>query len=140
VWFALMNSDVSTILQAIEAGDAKAAAELLPIVYEQLRALATKRISTEAPGQTLQATALVHEAYVRLVGNHDVRWQSRAHFFAAAAEAMRRILIDRARARRRDKRGGDRKRLDLSTADLALHDVPDDILDLDAALQKLAAE
>jgi len=135
-----MNSDVSTILHAIEAGDAKAAAELLPIVYEELRALATKRISSEAPGQTLQATALVHEAYVRLVGNHDVRWQSRAHFFAAAAEAMRRVLIDRARARKRDKRGGDRKRLDLSTADLALDDVPDDILDLDAALQKLAAE
>lgn len=136
-----MSADVSTILYAIEGGDPKASAELLPIVYEQLRALAAKRISSESPGQTLQATALVHEAYVRLVGNHNVRWDSRAHFFAAAAEAMRRILIDRARAKNREKRGGGRRqRFDLSSADLSIDGVPDEILDLDEALQKLAAE
>lgn len=135
-----MKGDVSTILQAIEAGDPTASAELLPIVYAQLRALAAKRISSETPGQTLQATALVHEAYVRLVGNDEVRWKSRAHFFAAAAEAMRRILIDRARAKKREKRGGGRKRIDVSLADLKLDVVPEEILDLDEALQKLAGE
>ena len=135
-----MNPDVSTILHAIEVGDAKASAELLPIVYQQLRALAANRIAAEAPGQTLQATALVHEAYVRLVGNQNVRWDSRGHFFAAAAEAMRRILIDRARAKKREKRGGNRKRFDLTAADLTIDAVPDEILDLDEALRKLAAE
>jgi RNA polymerase sigma factor (TIGR02999 family) len=136
-----VSADVSIILQAIEGGDAGASAELLPIVYEQLRSLAAKRIASEAPGQTLQATALVHEAYVRLVGNNDVRWDSRGHFFAAAAEAMRRILIDRARAKKREKRGGDqRRRVDLTSADLTIDAVPDEVLDLDEALQKLAAE
>ena len=135
-----MSSDVTQILAAIDTGDAGASQALLPLVYEELRRLAAKRMSAEASGQTLQATALVHEAYVRLVGTQEVRWQSRAHFFGAAAEAMRRVLIDRARAKKRDKRGGDRKRFDLSTADLTLDGVPDEILDLDAAIQKLAAE
>ena len=135
-----METDVSTILQAIGKGDAKASAELLPIVYEQLRELAAKRMSTEAPGQTLQATALVHEAYVKLVAGRNVRWDSRGHFFAAAAEAMRRILIDRARAKKREKRGGGARRAELTSADLTIDAVPDEILDLDAALQKLATE
>lgn len=133
-------SEVTRILSALEQGDARAAGELLPFVYKELRQLAASRLSTEPPGQTLQATALVHEAYVRLVGDQEYRWDSRGHFFAAAAEAMRRILIDRARAKKRDKRGGGRKRLDLASADIAIDAVPDDILDLDAALTKLAAE
>lgn len=135
-----MSTDISVILQAIEDGDVKASAELLPIVYEQLRVLAASRISSEAPGQTLQATALVHEAYIRLVGGKDVRWDSRGHFFAAAAEAMRRILIDRARAKKRDKRGGGAWRVDLTAADLTIEAVPDEVLDLDEAMQKLAVE
>lgn len=135
-----MGSDVSTILQAIETGDAKASAELLPVVYAELRALAAKRLSSEAPGQTLQATALVHEAYVRLVGDNETRWKSRGHFLAAAAESMRRILIDRARAKKRDKRGGGRKRVDISVEELTLDRVPDELVDLDEALEKLAAE
>lgn len=136
-----METDVSAILHAIEVGDAQASAALLPIVYEQLRAMAARRIAAEAPGQTLQATALVHEAYVRLVGNKEVCWDSRGHFFAAAAEAMRRILIERARARNRQKRGGGRRRrVALTAVDFAVESVPDEILDLDEALGKLAAE
>jgi len=135
-----MDANVSAIMHAIEGGNAKATAELLPMVYEHLRALAAKRLSSEAPGQTLQATALVHEAYVRLVVNQDIRWDSRSHFFAATAEAMRRILIDRARAKKRDKRGGGCKRFGLTSADLTIEAVPDEILDPDEALGKLAAE
>ena len=133
-------SDATKIIKAIESGDAHASAELLPIVYNELRALASKRISSEAPGQTLQATALVHEAYVRLVGDDDPKWDGRGHFFAAAAEAMRRILIDRARLKKRQKRGGANKRFDLSSNDLTIDAVPDEVLDLDHALEKLAAE
>ena len=133
-------NDPSRIIRAIKQGDQKASAELLPIVYNELRALAAKRISAEASGQTLQATALVHEAYVRLIGKEDPCWDDRGHFFAAAAEAMRRILIDRARARNRQKRGGSNKRCDLTSADLAIDAVPDEILDLDHALEKLAEE
>lgn len=132
--------DATRIIKAIESGDAKASAELLPMVYNELRALASKRISSEAPGQTLQATALVHEAYVRLVGAEDPQWDGRGHFFAAAAEAMRRILIDRARSKKRQKRGGANKRFDLSANDLTIDAVPDEVLDLDHALKKLAAE
>ena len=132
-------NEITRILSAIDEGDAKAANELLPLVYEQLRALAARRLSNEAPGQTLQATALVHEAYLRLVGDRDYRWDCRGHFFAAAAEAMRRILIDRARAKKREKRGGRRKRFDLTSADVTIDAVPDEILDLDEALTKLAA-
>ena len=133
-------NDASRIIKAIERGDANASAELLPIVYNELRALASKRIASEAPGQTLQATALVHEAYVRLVGTDDPEWDGRGHFFAAAANAMRRILIDRVRAKNRQKRGGSNKRFDLTSADLTIDAVPDEILDLDHALEKLAVE
>jgi RNA polymerase sigma factor (TIGR02999 family) len=133
-------SDVTRILNAIESGDRQASAELLPAVYDELRKLAAQRLGQERPGQTLDATALVHEAYVRLVGTADPRWSGRAHFFAAAAEAMRRIVIDRARARKRLKRGGAFKRIELNTGTLTTDPVPDDLLDLDAALTKLAAE
>ena len=99
-------SDVTRILTAIEQGDAKAAQELLPLVYEELRRLAAQRLAREAPGQTLQATALVHEAFLRLVGSNDPGWNGRNHFLAAAAEAMRRILVDNARRKRAERRGG----------------------------------
>src|SRR5215212_3805922 len=108
-------SDVTQLLSAIEAGDPKAAAELLPLVYDELRKLAAARLAAEKPGQTLQATALVHEAYVRLVGGEQPQnWNSRGHFIAAAAEAMRRILVENARRKKAEKRGGERKRIDLS--------------------------
>src|SRR3954466_6326375 len=107
-------TDVTRILSAVEAGDAKAAEELLPLVYPELRRLATQRLAHEQPGQTLQATALVHEAYVRLVDvERAQQWNSRGHFFAAAAEAMRRILVEQARRKQRDKHGGGRQKLPL---------------------------
>jgi RNA polymerase sigma factor (TIGR02999 family) len=130
--------DVTPILSAIEQGDPHAAAQLLPLVYDELRQLAAQKLAQEEPGQTLQATALVHEAYVRLVGENEQHWDSRGHFFAAAAEAMRRILIDRARAKHADKRGGNRKRLDIDAIDLATTAAPDQLLALDDALAKLA--
>jgi RNA polymerase sigma factor (TIGR02999 family) len=138
-------SDVSQILSAIDGGDPYAAAQLLPLVYDELRKLAAAKLAHENPGQTLQATALVHEAYMRLVGTGETagqepRWDSQGHFFAAAAEAMRRILIDRARAKHADKRGGNRKRLDIDARDLATTAAPDQLLALDEALAKLAAE
>src|SRR6478735_6738148 len=110
-------SDVTRILSQIEHGDPRAAEGLLPQVYDELRKLAAQKLGQEKPGQTLQATALVHEAYLRLV-DLDVtqHWNSRGHFFAAAAEAMRRILVDNARQKRSKKRGGDRVRLDLAGA------------------------
>jgi RNA polymerase sigma factor (TIGR02999 family) len=133
-------SDVTRLLSAAESGDPKAAAELLPLVYDELRKLAAARLADEKPGQTLQATALVHEAYLRLVGTEAVTsWDGRGHFFAAAAEAMRRILIDRARRRRRPKHGGGRGRVDLDSA-AAIDGGPcDDLLALDEALAKFAA-
>src|SRR6266404_4172905 len=107
-------SDVTRILSAIEEGDPRAAAQLLPLVYDELRQLAAQRMAQEKPGQTLQATALVHEAYLRLVDAEKAQhWNSRGHFFAAAAEAMRRIMVESARRRGRLKRGGDCQRLDL---------------------------
>lgn len=136
-----MDTDITRILTAIEGGDAKASSDLLPLVYQELRGLAARRLASEKPGQTLQATALVHEAYVRLVGNDERRWNGRSHFLAAASEAMRRILIERARAKKRQKRGGGGgRRFDLTTADMTIDAVPDEILDLDEALNKLAAE
>jgi RNA polymerase sigma factor (TIGR02999 family) len=133
-------ADVTRILSAIEAGDPSAAADLLPLVYDELRKLAAARLADEQPGQTLEATALVHEAYLRLVGgDRGQRWDSRAHFFAAAAEAMRRLLIDRARRKRRPKHGGGRTRVSLDEA-LCLRETPEDLLALDEALQKLAHE
>jgi RNA polymerase sigma factor (TIGR02999 family) len=134
-------SDVTHILQAIEQGDQSAAEQLLPLVYDELRKLAAQRLAQERPGQTLQATALVHEAYLRLVqGQTTPRWEGRAHFFAAAAEAMRRILIDNARGKARQKRGGDRQRVDLNHADVASLAAPEELLLIDEAIAKLAAD
>jgi RNA polymerase sigma factor (TIGR02999 family) len=132
---------VTRILSAIEHGDPSAAEQLLPLVYDELRVLAAQRLAHEQPGQTLQATALVHEAYLRLVGAAQVQhWDSRRHFFAAVAEAMRRILIDRARDKHRLKRGGNWRRLRLDEIDLSVTEPPDDLPALDEALQKLAQE
>jgi RNA polymerase sigma factor (TIGR02999 family) len=134
-------SDVTRILSAIERGEQQASERLLPLVYDELRRLAAQRLAREKPGQTLQATALVHEAYVRLVDSEQTRnWNSRGHFFGAAAEAMRRILIDRARKKQRPKHGGDRRRIDLDAAFPAEAAAPDALLAIDEALCKLEAE
>jgi RNA polymerase sigma factor (TIGR02999 family) len=133
-------SDVTRILNAIEQGDAKAADELLPLVYEELRRLASRKMSQELPGQTLQATALVHEAYIRLVGAEDRQWSGRTHFFAAAAESMRRILIENARRKQRYRHGGGQHRVDLDDADVTIDDPSTNIIALDEALTKLAEE
>ena len=135
-------SEVTHILSAIEQGDPQAAAQLLPLVYDELRKLAAHQLAHEKPGQTLDATALVHEAYVRLVDEDaEVRWQSRGHFFAAAAEAMRRILIDNARRKRRHKHGGDCQQIELDEIlSPSKETPPDDLLALDEALQKLTAQ
>ncbi|MHC4518811.1 MAG: sigma-70 family RNA polymerase sigma factor [Planctomycetota bacterium] len=133
-------TDVTRILNAIERGEAKATDELLPLVYEELRLLAAQKLSREAPGQTLQATALVHEAYVRLVGNETQNWNSRGHFFGAAAEAMRRILVENARRKRSLKRGGGDNRLEFVATDLPIEGRIDEILTLDEALTRLSAE
>lgn len=130
--------DVTRILAAIEQGDARAADELLPVVYEELRRLAAAKMSQEPPGHTLQATALVHEAYIRLVGSQDQDWSGRTHFFAAAAEAMRRILIDNARRKLRLKRGGGRQKIGLTDAEPAIEGPSDDLIALDEALDRLA--
>ncbi len=133
-------SEVTRILNAIEQGDAKASDELLPLVYEELRRLAGLKMSQELPGQTLQTTALVHEAYIRLVGTENQNWSNRGHFFAAAAEAMRRILIENARRKQRRKHGGGRQRVELNDADMAIEGPKTDIIALDEALAKLAEE
>jgi RNA polymerase sigma factor (TIGR02999 family) len=131
-------SEVTHVLSAIQQGDPHAADQLLPLVYDELRRLAAQKLAQEKPGQTLEATALVHEAYVRLVGAGEPQsWDSRGHFFAAAAEAMRRILIDRAREKRSEKRGGTRKRLDIDAIDVAVQATPDQLLAIDDALAKL---
>jgi len=132
-------SDVTRILNAIEQGDTRAADRLLPLVYEELRRLAVQKMSQELPGQTLQATALVHEAYIRLVGSEVQNWSGRTHFFAAAAEAMRRILIDNARRKQRLKRGGGQEKVGLDDAELAIEAPSDDLIVLDEALAKLAS-
>jgi RNA polymerase sigma factor (TIGR02999 family) len=133
-------NDVTRILSAIEQGDEQAAGQLLPLVYDELRQLAARRLAREKPGQTLQATALVHEAYMQLVDAEGSRpWQGRGYFFAAAAEAMRRILIDSARRKRRPKHGGERHRVDLDDAGDAIAPPVADLLALDEALEKLAA-
>jgi RNA polymerase sigma factor (TIGR02999 family) len=134
-------SEVTRILAAIEQGDAQVAGQLLPLVYTELRRLAAQKLSHEKPGLTLEATALVHEAYLRLVGDeHGKGWDSRGHFFAAAAEAMRRILVENARRKRREKHGGGRLRVDLNEQDMVGRMPPEDLLALDEALTKLAAE
>ena len=133
-------SEVTRILAAIERGDVRAVDELFPLVYQELRQLAAQRMSKESPGQTLQATALVHEAYLRLVGAEEQHWSSRHHFFSAAAEAMRRILVDNARRKRSLKHGGGRKRIELDKAVQMKDDdtPPDDLIALDEALEKLS--
>jgi RNA polymerase sigma factor (TIGR02999 family) len=130
-------SNVTQILNAIEQGDAQAAEQLLPLVYDELRKLAAQKLARENPGQTLQATALVHDAYVRLVDTDKIQlWNSRGHFFAAAAEAMRRILVEQSRHKKRIKHGGGRKRIDIEDA-AQIVEPADDLLDLDQALHKL---
>jgi len=135
-------TDVTQILVAIEKGDVQAVDRLLPLVYQELRQLAAQRLSKESPGQTLQATALVHEAYLRLVGSEDQNWSGRYHFFSAAAEAMRRILIENARRKQSLKRGGGLKRVHLTKVQLESDDItePEDLLALHEALEKLSKE
>lgn len=132
-------SDVTRILQSIDSGDAKAAAELLPLVYEELRRIAAFKMAGESPGQTLQPTALVHEAWLRLVGKEEQTWQNRAHFFGAAAEAMRRILIDNARRKKAVRHGGGQQREDIQDVELPSPDQDDELLALNDALEKFAA-
>ena len=134
-------NEVTRILSAVEQGDPHAAEQLLPLVYDELRKLAARRLAEEKPGQTLQATALVHDAYLRLVGAEKVqRWDSRGHFFAAAAEAMRRILINRARDKKRAKRGGERRSVDLDRIEIALDTNDEQLIALDEAISQLAVE
>ena len=133
-------SNVTRILRAVEQGDARAADELLTAVYDELRRLAASRLSRELPGQTLQATALVHEAYLRLVEDPAQNWANRRHFFAAAAEAMRRILVENARRKKNIKSGGNRKRVRLHETELSFEEPPEDLIALDVALTKLANE
>jgi len=134
-------SDVTQILSQIESGDGQAAEKLLPLVYEELRKLAAAKLAQEKPGQTLQATALVHEAYIRLVDVEKAQhWNSRGHFFAAAAEAMRRILVEKARRKSRDKQGADLPRHDVDVVEPAVDGSDQDVLALDEALNKLAAK
>ncbi len=133
-------SDVTRILDRVQQGDSKAAAELLPLVYEELRKLAAHRMANEAAGHTLQPTALVHEAWLRLVGSEEQVWQSRAHFFAAAAEAMQRILIDRARRKHALKRGAGAERIDLDRVDIAVETDEETLLQVNDALGKLTMQ
>ena len=131
-------SEVTRILEAVERGEANAAAELLPLVHEELRRLAAYQLAHETPGQTLQATALVHEAYLRLIGNPDQHWNGARHFFLAAAQAMRRILIDNARRKRATCHGGSLTRVDVERLQLAATMPADELLAVDEALEKLA--
>jgi len=133
-------SDVTRILESIEHGDPKAADELLPLVYGELRKLAASKMAHEAPHQTLQPTALVHEAWLRLVGNDNPQFANRAHFFAAAAEAMRRILIDKARRKKAIRHGGDQQRVDIDSVDVAALADDEELLAVNEALDKLAAQ
>lgn len=134
---AAYENEVTRLLVLASGGDGQAAEALLPLVYEQLRAIARQRMATERPGNTLQATALVHEAYLRLVGHCDITWAGRGHFFATAAEAIRRILIDHARTRAQHKRGGGRRRVPLNVVDLAVEADPHEILSVDEAISRL---
>lgn len=134
-----MKTDVTHLLNAAESGDAGAGDQLLPLVYDELRRLAAQRLAQEKPGQTLQATALVHEAYLRLVkGEQPQEWNGRGHFFAAAAEAMRRILVENARRKKRGKHGGDRRQQQLDSGLVAAPEVSEDVLAIDEALTRLA--
>lgn len=133
-------NDITRILNSIESGDTSQADQLLPLVYDELRKLAAARMALENPGQTLQATALVHEAFLRLTSGKEMTWDSRGHFFAAAAEAMRRILINRARDRKRLKRGGNGKRIDIENIQVALDTPDEDLLALDEAVELLSED
>jgi RNA polymerase sigma factor (TIGR02999 family) len=133
-------SDITLILNAVQQGDPKAAEELLPLLYKELRKLAAQKMANEAPGQTLQPTALVHEAWLRLVGSGQEHWNSRGHFFGAAAEAMRRILVERARRRRVLEKGGFGEKSDLDESDLVATAPAEELLAVDEALDRLAAE
>ena len=133
-------NDVTRVLSAIEHGDPRAPKQLLPLVYDELRKLAAQRLARESPGQTLQATALVHEAYLRLIGAETPSWNGRGHFFSAAAEAMRRILIENARRKKAEKCGGALQRVDLEAVDVPADGRSEDVLALDEALSRLAAE
>ena len=133
-------NDVTKILSQIDAGDPAAADKLLPMVYAELRALAAQKLAREPPGQTLQATGLVHEAYIRIVGDGVQGWNSRGHFFGAAAEAMRRILVEKARRQKSAKHGGDLARQDIEAAEVVAPGIPDDLIALDDALDELSRE
>jgi RNA polymerase sigma factor (TIGR02999 family) len=138
--FFLSMTDATRILNSISGGDSKAADELFPLVYRELRQLAAGKMASEPAGHTLQPTALVHEAWMRLVGSKNPQFQGRGHFFAAAAEAMRRILIERARRKHAAKRGAGFERLDLEHADIAIHANDETLLLVNDALDKLAGE
>jgi RNA polymerase sigma factor (TIGR02999 family) len=133
-------TQVTRVLDAVVKGDPEAATQLIELVYEDLRKLAAHQLANEVAGQTLQPTALVHEAWLRVSGNQSVRWQGRAHFFGAAAQAMRRILIDNARRKKATRRGGSHHRVDLHGIEVAVQDREDSLLALDEVLDKLAAE
>ena len=133
-------SDVTRLLEAIQHGDPKAAEELLPLVYEELRKLAAHKMSHEAAGHTLQPTALVHEAWLRLSGGEGARFENRAHFFGAAAEAMRRILIDRARRKKAQRHGGGQEHVDVHELEIAAPQPDDEMLAVNDALEKFARE
>lgn len=133
-------SEVTRILNALEQGDSQAVDKLLPLVYGELRTLATQKLSRERPGQTLQATALVHEAYLRLVGAEGSHFSSHVHFFGAAAEAMRRILVENARRKKALKHGGNRQRVNMDDVDLAVDGLSEDVIALDEAMTRLAQE
>lgn len=135
-----MSEDVTQLLNAIEQGDGNAAEELLPVVYEELRKLAGARLANEAAGQTLQPTALVHEAWIKLSGSNNQHWNGRGHYFGAAAEAMRRILIDRARKRNRDRHGAGLQRVNLDSVDIAVNTDDETLLQLNDALEKFKLE
>lgn len=133
-------SDVTQILNSMQTGDACASEELMPLVYEELRKLAASKLSREAPGQTLQATALVHEAWLRISSGQDQQWDGRGHFFAAAAEAMRRILVDNARRKKALKRGGDQEKVELNELNIVANTEDDELLAIHEALDELARE
>jgi len=132
-------SDITGLLRSVEQGDAEAANQLIGVVYTELRRMAGRQMAREQPGQTLQPTALVHEAWLRLGGDRQPRWENRAHFFAAAGEAMRRILVENARRKKREKHGGDLRRAELDSSVLAVQVPDDDVLAVDEALDRLAA-
>ncbi len=132
-------NEVTRILKAIDDGDPSAADQLLPLVYDELRKLAAQRLAQEKPGQTLQATALVHDAYLRLVGGGQEEWNSRGHFFAAAAEAMRRILVEKARRKRRIRHGGRHQRIEFDEIACDVEAPADELLGIDEAVAQLEA-